>query len=131
MKNTNKPNHRTLKANDRMWYGDTYHYDVQGKEHIIDDVSFTKDYHSFYVQGICGTRFKTRNKDNASYLDTNKSVTCFKCMIKAGFVKYHSPLNLKFGSMTKPKQIGKKYTVLISFDDYKVNDIYEYTYKTV
>ena len=32
-----KTNYRTLKANDRMLYGDTYHYDVQGKEHIIDD----------------------------------------------------------------------------------------------
>ena len=126
-----KTNFRTLKSSDRSWYGDTYHYDMQGKEHIINDVSFTNDYHPFYVESICGTRFKTRNKDNATYLDTNKSITCIKCMIKAGFLKYHSPLYLKYGGMTEPKQVGRNYKVLVSFDDYQVNDTYEYLYRTV
>ncbi len=127
----NELNYRTLKARNRDWYGDSYHYDMEGKEHILDDVSFEKDYHPFYVKTICGTEFKTRNKESATYLETDKSVTCFKCMIKAGFVKYHSPLNLEFGAMTKPKQIGRQYTVLISFEGYKVGDIYEYVFRTV
>lgn len=127
----NELNYRTLKARDRNWYGDSYHYDMQGKEHILNNVSFEKDYHPFYVETICGTKFKTRNKEGASSLDTDKGVTCFKCMVKAGFLKYDSPLHLKFGAMEQPKQIGKKYIVLISFKDYKVGDTYEYTYKTV
>ena len=125
----NETNFVTLKASDRHWYGDGNNQ--EGKEHILDNVSFEDDFHPFYVKTICNTKFQTRFKDSATSLDTSKGVNCFKCMIKAGFLKYHSPLLLEYGAMKKPQQIGKNYTVLIPFKNYEVGDIYEYLYKTV
>ena len=56
--------YKTLKANDRSWFGDSYHYtyELTGKEHIIDEESFAEDYHPFYVKCICGAKFKTSYK---------------------------------------------------------------------
>lgn len=123
---------KTLKANDRSWFGDDYHYtyELSGKEHIIDEVSFEEDYHPFYVKGICGTTFKTRYKDTAANLDMSKELSCFKCVKKAGFVQYHAPLYLEPHKENSP-QVGKYYKVLIAFDIYKKGDIYSYYYRTV
>lgn len=125
----NETNYRTLKAQDRMWYGDGNNSD--GKEHIIADVSFEKDFNPFLAKSICGSTFKTRHKDSAYPLDTSKGVNCIRCMIKAGFLKYDSPIVMKYGAMENSEQIGKNYKVQIAFQDYKVGDIYEYLYTTV
>jgi len=120
---------KTLKAQDRMWYGDGNNQ--EGKEHILDDVCFEDDFNPFLAKSICGSTFKTRYKDSAYQLDISKGVNCIKCMIKAGYLKYDSPRLMQYGAMEKPQQIGKYYIVEIAFDDYEVGDIYEYLYTTV
>ena len=120
---------KTLKSQDSHWFGDGNNH--TGKEHILDNISFSDDIHPFYVKTICGTKFKTRYKESAYALNINKGVNCIKCMIKAGYLKYDSPRLMQYGAMEKPQQIGKYYTVKIAFADYKVGDIYEYLYTTV
>ncbi len=44
-KKINELNYRTLKARDRNRHGDYYHYDIQGKAHIIHTVHLEHDYH--------------------------------------------------------------------------------------
>tara|TARA_A100001515_G_C4477929_1_gene179083 strand:+ start:95 stop:496 length:402 start_codon:yes stop_codon:yes gene_type:complete len=127
--------YKTLRSNDIHWFGDNNSH--SGKTHILDEVSFEDDYHPFYVKAICGTSFKTRYKDSAHNLDTERGVGCFKCMIKAGYVKYDSPVKIEHA---KDKvQVGKIYEVLIPFlcsrfhtetKKYNVGDSYFYHFKS-
>ena len=122
---------RTLKANDRHWFGDAYHYsyELEGKEHIIDEISFEDVYHPFFVRAICGTKFKTRYKESAKNLDLGNELTCFRCVKKAGLVSYYAPLYLE-PHKKNSDIVGKYYKVLIAFSIYKKGDIYPYYYRT-
>jgi len=129
MKKIKTQPYRTLKAQDRMWYGDGNNQD--GKEHILDDVCFEDDFNPFLAKSICGSTFKTRYKDSAYPLDVSKGVNCIRCMVKAGFLKYDSPVMMQYGAMEKSQQVGKNYKVQFPFDDYKVGDVYKYLYTTI
>ena len=64
----NETSYKTLKAQDRMWYGDGNNQEAVERT-ILDDVCFEDDFHPFLAKSICGSTFKTRYKDSAYELD--------------------------------------------------------------
>ncbi len=81
MINTKYTNYKVLDSKLRAFQGSTDTFLNGGLEHIIDPISFEFD--NFEVLAICGSSFKSYNKENAWDIDLSKEVSCKKCQKKA------------------------------------------------
>ena len=109
--------YKTLKSYSRAYLD-------SGRTHILNFDCLEDTAHPFLAWGICGTEFRATGKQYAHDLVSEDGVSCFKCMLKAGYLKYDSPKTYTNPYDQSKVQCGKYYLVMISFDNYKVGDIY-------